>query len=784
MERPNFDDSMFRRMAELAPDAMIAHAQGRVLWANDAAATLMGVESSAAMVGLPVIDFVAPESRPVVMQRVANMLSTGRAEPLLEEVFQKRDGSRVIMEAAALPLGDGVVLVVGRDISQRRNAERERTAAEARARAFFETTTEAMGISHRGVHVQVNPAYAAMFGYEDPKQLVDVPIFDLIDPRDHADIRERVRRRALGEPVDSAYMIIGRRRDGARLLLEVKASTFVDGDDYTIVVMRDITAQRAAETRLAESEQRYRELFDEVPVGVLSVDMSAAKARLVVLNSGAGIGEVRTYLSKHPAEATACSHLVKVSAVNATACRIFGARAAADLVAHLDHGDSLEPSLAVEEFAGLASGASSVATEGWVTTVEGARRWVARRTAIAQGHEHDWSRVVVTMTDLTERRQAREEREALQERLRHAEKLEAIGRLAGGVAHDFNNLLAAIMANTELCLLDASSGPLKESLKTIEEASLRARDLVRQILTFGQKDRPRPEPLDMARVVTDALGLVRAGVPATVTFNTRIHPAGTVLGDRTQVHQIVLNLCANARDAVAGNGHIDVELDWLVAGAEVPELKGRSCARLRVRDDGVGMDEATRARLFEPYMTTRANAGGHGLGLAVVHGIVTSSGGAIAVRSTPGRGSTFDVYFPTTDHVSTVVRAAPAIAGGHERVLLVDDEPLVLSAHQRLLTSMGYQVTVAHDAEEALGLIRAAREPFELVITDHAMPRMSGFDFAQALLAERPSARVLLCTGFSDDVDEPRAKEAGLKGLLLKPISRETLDGAIRRALS
>ena len=648
-------------MAERSPDALLAHVGGRVVWANQAAAVLLGAASAEALVGTEVLDLIAPDRRAFVQARLERLLEAGRPEPLAEEHLQRLDGTPVLAEVTGIPSGDGLILVVARDIS----------------------------------------------------------------------------------------------------------------------------ARRAAEGRLAESERRYRDLVDQVPVGVWEEDLSEVKGLVDQLRAR-GVTDFHAHFQAHPEDAASCARLIRVVAVNAAACRMVGARDASELLANLDRillPESL-PQFA-HELAELAQGASSASINGWNGTLDGSRRWVAMHAVLAEGHHQDWGRVVVTTADITERRQAREEREALQERLRHSEKLEAVGRLAGGVALDFNNILAGVLAHAELAQLDVAPGsPAASSLETIRAASHRARDLVRQILTFGKKDLPHPEPLDLTRVVTEALALVRVGIPAPVELLASLPPVGTVLADQTQLHQVVLNLCANAHHAVGGMGRIEVTLEDATPGPEVPELKGRRCARLRVRDDGVGMDEATRRHLFEPYLTTRAAQGGHGLGLAVVHGIVSAAGGAITVASSPGRGSTFDVWLPLVASPE-VLRPRPTPApGGQERILLVDDEPLVRSAHRRVLASLGYQVTVAVDAQQALGLLQAAPEAFDLILTDQAMPHLTGFDFARAWLREHPGARILLCTGFSDDVDAELATAAGLKGLLLKPISREALAAAIRAALA
>ena len=204
---------------------------------------------------------------------------------------------------------------------------------------------------------------------------------------------------------------------------------------------------------------------------------------------------------------------------------------------------------------------------------------------------------------------------------------------------------------------------------------------------------------------------------------------------------------------------------------------------LQVSDDGAGMDEPTRARLFEPYMTTKGETGGHGLGLAVVHGIVTGSGGAIRVDSAPGRGTTFDVYLPRIDPAVDATAVAAEVPRGAERILLVDDEPLVRIAHRRVLQSLGYTVIEAEDGLEALEKLRTSPGAFDLVLTDQSMPRLSGADLARALLAEQPTANVVLCTGYSDVVDEGEARALGVRALLTKPVDRAVLATALRAAL-
>lgn len=758
------DDRTFRRLAELSPEALIAHGGGRVLWANEAAAKLTGYPSAAAMVGQPVLGFVAPESRPLAIERIRSMHETGRPVPPAEETFLDAQGQPIAVEVSASPLGDGVVVVSARDLRPRKQAER-------RARAFFDATTAAMGISRVGVHVEVNGAYARLFGYESPAQLVGVPILELIDPSEHPVIAERVKRRARGEPVPSSYPMKGRRRDGSTLYLDVHASSFdEEGAPTTVVVMRDVTPQRQFEERLAASERRLRELLETVPVGVWEEDLSRVKQRLDELRAAGH--DVRAWLREHPDEVGALARELRVLSVNETACRMVGARDASELIANLHRVFLPE---ALPDFgnllAQLAEGKAIATSDGWNGTLSGERRWVAVTATPATS---DWSRVLVTTSDMTEQHQVREERAALLAQRHHAEKLEAIGRLAGGVAHDFNNLLAAVLGSADASLADAAvGGPTRENLELIREASLQARDLVQQILTFGRKALPRVEPLAVSEVVLGALALARAAIPSTISLEVSVAPqVGTVLADRTQLNQVVLNLCANARDAVGPHGHLRVQLD----GHE-----GR--ARLRVIDDGAGIDDATRARLFEPYVTTKEH--GHGLGLAVVHGIVTSLGGTIDVESAPGRGTTFVVELPLAATPQPAPPApTPRVVPGQRHVLVVDDHPMVRSALKRLLRSLGFRTSEAEDGQAALERLRAGPDDVDLVLSDQTMPRMSGLELARALHAERPGTRLLLCSGFSDVLDRAAAQELGVKDVLTKPIERGALLLALEKALA
>jgi PAS domain S-box-containing protein len=781
--------SRLRGLFELSTEAIGLSRDGVHVMVNPAHARLFGYERPEELIGVPVLDLVAPEDRPLFLARRAR--AGGRPAP--ETIYARglrRDGATFDLEvrASSFPEGDGAVaMAVLRDVTEERRLERELRESEGRLAAIFDGTAEPMAFTVDGRFEQVNAAFVRQFGFERPEDAIGLSVGDLVTPDELARMQERHRTRLAGTPPPDTYTTRGLRRDGTTFDVEVKTAGLRKGDRLaTVSVMRDVTARLADERRLAESERRFRDLFEFVPVSLFEIDGSQIRATLDRLREG-GVGDLRAFTEAHPELLAEMMGVFKIVAVNAAGRALVGASSLEELVANRAkiyppeiHARYRELALELDE------GHRSVRFDGWVGTLDGGRRWIETAATVVPGHEADWSRLIFASVDVTDRRRAEEERAAMQERLRLSEKLEAVGRLAGGIAHDFNNILSGILGYTELTLLALDRGSeLHDHQQRIREATLRARDLVRQILAFSRRDSANRRVVDVPTVVKEALTLMRAGIPASVTLETRIDAdAGTTLADPTQLHQIVMNLVSNARDAVSAYGRIELAVESIELKGEIAGLPSGRYVRLRVRDDGAGMDAATRDRIFEPYMTTKARAGGHGLGLAVVHGIVAAAGGAIQVESAPGKGSTFDVYLPQSALTATL-EAAPATqarARG-ERILLVDDEPMVRNAHRRLLESLGYRVETASDGEEALALFEKAPASFDLVLTDQTMPRLSGADLAKALLAIRADARVVLCTGYSDRVDERRAHALGVSALLAKPIDRETMAAAVRKAL-
>jgi len=385
------------------------------------------------------------------------------------------------------------------------------------------------------------------------------------------------------------------------------------------------------------------------------------------------------------------------------------------------------------------------------------------------------------------------ERQRLEEQYWQSQKMEAVGTLAGGIAHDFNNILTAINGYCELARLDAPNTTVRAYLEAAQQAANRAADLVRQIMAFSRQGEQRRVPLALRAVVTEALGLLRATIPATVEIKAvEDDQLPLVLADATAIHQVVVNLGANASQAMKGRpGRLEVGLKAIAVDADFvathPGLRPGRYVRLSVRDTGAGMDKATLARIFEPFFTTKGPGEGTGLGLAVVHGIVQSHDGAIFVYSEPGVGTQFQIYFPAHAGEAGSERkvAAPAVSRGQgERILFIDDEPMLARMGKKILERLGYVVEVYEDGANALAALRLRPGDFELVITDLTMPGMTGLEVAEEALRIRPDLPIILTSGYTATLTTERFREIGIREFLMKPHSFDSLGAAAHRALA
>jgi len=400
--------------------------------------------------------------------------------------------------------------------------------------------------------------------------------------------------------------------------------------------------------------------------------------------------------------------------------------------------------------------------------------------------------IFVTLHDLTQERQQLQEKTNLEAQLRQAQKMEAIGTLAGGIAHDFNNILTPILGYGEIVAgrLSAESAE-RGMVQEILNAGVRAKELTKQILTFSRQGEQQRQPVRIDLIIKEALKLLRSSIPTTIAIHQNVVDCGQVLADPTQIHQVLMNLCTNAYHAMRETGgelRIGLSVVELTAQDYLDKLalQPGPHVRLSVADTGCGMPEEIKERIFEPYFTTKKQGEGTGLGLAVVHGIVRSHQGHITVYSEPGRGTEFHVYLPqitAQDQVAAQDLLPKAIPSGSGTVLVVDDEEVICHLQQKVLRGLGYEVICCSSSTQALETFRENGAKIDLVLTDMTMPEMNGAELAFKVKQLRPGTPVILCTGFSDIMDEGKARRMGIDGYLLKPINRQQLAQTLAEAL-
>lgn len=399
--------------------------------------------------------------------------------------------------------------------------------------------------------------------------------------------------------------------------------------------------------------------------------------------------------------------------------------------------------------------------------------------------------LVGVIRDITERKEAEEERNKLTTQLHQSQKMESIGNLAGGIAHEFNNMLAIIMGNNELIMEELPQGSLaRESSEEIRIAGIRARDVVKQLLTFSRQDDAIKKVMDLTSIVQESMKLLRSSIPVNIKIEQSLSAdTYSIMGNGTQINQLIINLCNNAVDALPENGgRITIEL--LNETIEIQQTKNQTklnpgqYAKLIVSDNGMGMDTEILDRVFEPYFTTKNVGEGTGIGMAVVHGIVERHGGAIIADSKPGRGSAFTIFLPAYDGPPEQETDEQDILPiGDEYILYVDDETSIAKIGKRLLGGLGYRADSTTDPEKALAMVRKDPNKFDLLITDMAMPNMTGDQLVIEILKIRQDMPTIICTGYSAKISEKEAANIGVRSFIMKPINKSELATTVRKVL-
>jgi len=396
--------------------------------------------------------------------------------------------------------------------------------------------------------------------------------------------------------------------------------------------------------------------------------------------------------------------------------------------------------------------------------------------------------------DISAQKYAEEENLKLESKLRQVHKMEAIGTMAGGIAHDFNNILAAILGFADLAKIDTPDySPAKHHIDQVLTAGHRAKDLVRHILTFSHMSNSVTShvPIILSPIVTEVMKFQRSIIPTTISIISDIDKnCGQIKGEPTQIHQVVMNLCTNASHAMEEHGGtLDVGLHKIELFSDdlktEPTQHPGTYIKLSVRDTGAGLTPELIDKIFDPYFSTKEVGKGTGMGLAVVHSIVKNHGGFIKVKSEPGRGSTFNVFFPRIEEeiILENIEKAEDIPTGNEKILFVDDDEMLANIGKSMLETLGYSVKAKFDSSEALKLFQSDPTQFDLVITDQTMPKIPGSELAKQLLKIRSDIPIILCTGYSSMINEVAAQKIGVKEYIMKPISRNVIAKLIRKVL-
>lgn len=748
-------EERYRCLVEVSPDTVAVHANGKIVYINPAGIKLLRAHDRSELIDKPVLDIVHPDYKELVRQRVMGAIEQGKAQPMTEEKFLCLDGTVIDVEVVSVPTifkGMKAVQVVARNITDRKLVVEVLRHSEEMFRGVISAVPVGIGIvSNREVQ-WVNDSLLHLIGRQKEEIIKknarifysSDEMYDQVGKQFYDDLREKGR---------AHIEVDWQHKDGSILNIYLTGGA-VDQQAISrgiVFAALDITERKRAEVELKESEERYRRLVEFSPDAI------------VVHSEG------------------------KIRYVNPAALTLLGATKASELIGkpfldiiHSDYRDSVHQqiiTLMKEDTAlPLTEQKFIRLDDGSIVDVEVAAMPIVYK---------EKSAMQLVVRDISEQKK-------LQGQLLQTQKIQSIGTLAGGIAHDFNNILGIILAYSSL--LDKSKltpDKFSVSIIAINQAVQRGAALVRQILTFARKTDILFEPTDIPELIHELLSMLGQTFPKTITFSESIEKSlPFILADRTQIHQALLNLCINSRDAMPQGGSISIS-----AGKQTkeqiyqkfPDAREKEYVCLTVTDTGKGMDEATRQRVYDPFFTTKEKGKGTGLGLSVVYGIVQAHHGFIDVKSEMGRGTTFRLFFPVP--VISEQTAVPQQSvesyeiGGTETIMFVEDEELLLQMVSFLLESKGYKVLCARDGLEAVNIFLSHKQEIALVITDMGLPVMTGTDEFKKLREIDPNVKVIFASGFFEPDIKSELQKDGDNGFIQKPYDPNDILRMIRQVL-
>jgi PAS domain S-box-containing protein len=748
-------EERFRTLHEASFGGIGIHDKGIIFEANQGLVTMTGYELSE-LIGMDGLKLIAPEWRDQVMKNIISDY-----EKLYEAIGLRKDGSSYPLEIhgkVILYRGKKVRVTEFRDITERKRTEESLSESREELAEIFSMSLDMICIAdiNTATFLKVNPAFTRILGYPE-QEFLKRPFLDFIHPDDVestiAVINKKLQKGEKAVDFTNRY----RCKDGTYRWLGWMSHP-IPKRGITFAVAHDVTERKRAEDALRESEKKYRMVLETNPDPMIVYDMEG-----------------------------------KVIYLNPAFTSVFGWSLEEKIGKKLDDFVPDESWPETRMMIDLViAGKSFSGIETLRLTREGKIIPVSISGSCHRNNEGNIEVSVINLRDITGLKQAEEEKAKLEEQYRQAQKMEAIGQLAGGVAHDFNNMLNIILGYSQMALMKLeSSDPLQADIREIVSAGKRSTDLVRQLLAFARKQTITPRVLDMNDTVAGMLNMLRRLIgedidllwmPAANLWSVKMDPA--------QVDQILANLSVNARDSISGVGKITIETGNAEFDdsycAQHPGFVPGQYVLLAVSDNGCGMDKKTLEKIFEPFFTTKETGKGTGMGLATVYGIVKQNDGFINVYSEPGKGTTFKIYLPRHGE-GEVERDEQRRQSGHltgtETVLLVEDDEALLKMAKIMLEGLGYDVLTAGKPNEAIELAEQYAEEIHLLMTDVVMPAMSGRDLQKRLSALRPDMKYLFMSGYTANVIAHRGILDEGVNFLQKPFMMNDLAARVREAL-
>ena len=650
-----------------------------------------------------------------------------------------------------------------RFITESHQTEEALRASQERLQRLFRIAPTGIGVVRDRVFVEVNARVCAMTGYT-AEELIGQNARMVYPTQEDYDFVGTEKYRQISEKGFGEVETRWQRKDGSIIDIFM-ASILLDPADASkgsMFTALDITARKQTESLLRASENRYRELVENANSIILRMDKEGT------------LSFFNEYAQRF---------------FGLTSTEVLGKNVVGLLVPETDSaGRNLRAMIA-----DIGRHPNRFATnENENILRDGTRVWISWTNKPFFDEQGQVTEILCVGNDITELKRAEEEKRALQVQLNQAQKLEAIGTLAGGIAHDFNNILAAIIGYSEMIREEVADGTfMARNIDQILKAGHRAKDLVKHILAFSRQSSTEATVFMPAIIIREAVKLLRPSLPTTITISQQIDPkAGPICIDPTQFHQVLMNLCTNAFHAMEGqNGVLTINLAKVfMDGASLPPLSQSGPGEyvvLSVRDTGTGIAEAIRTRIFDPFFTTKEAGKGTGMGLSIIHGIVTKCGGFVTLESMVGKGTEFRVHLPVTEQeVGRERLEVEEAADGSGHILFVDDETILVEMATNILQKLGYQVTALTSSIEALATFSANPAQYDLVITDQTMPGMTGLELSRHVLALRPDLPIILCTGYGALLNKDEVYSQGIRELVLKPLTKNELALVIKKVLT